>query len=87
MHAHMGCISFCAHQLQCAHKSDSSLRCVQLGAAIVSLKRLTMFLMLQDRSTEVRRCKGCSAHALTYTGQESKAAIAQFHRACGCYTT
>jgi hypothetical protein len=25
-----------------------------MGAAMVSLKRLTMFFMLQDRSTEVR---------------------------------
>ena len=32
------------------------LLCMQLGAAVISLKRLTMFLMLHDRSTEVRQC-------------------------------
>ena len=47
------CCSFC--QLWVAPKSDFCSCCTQLGAAVISLKRLTMFLMLQDRSTEVRK--------------------------------
>ena len=56
------CCSLC--QLWGAPESDFRSYCMQLGAAVISLKRLTMFLMLQDRSTEVRKLlQGCHAHA------------------------
>ena len=47
-------------------------RCAQLGAAMVSLKRLTMFFTLKDRSDEVR----IHASKVPYLG------TACLHRAC-----